>query len=227
MPLVLIRSGSGGPEGRRRGRPDHPLHRRIGRLRNLRRLPSTSRPRSRAPARRRGAPHGMRAPGRPVRPSRRMLCVHGYIGVHKDRTAAAQPAGCGSGHGRRRDPQVAVVRVDVRQQERARRAREDLVEGAVLLDAGGAETAPFFWPAWWLLGQDDRHGWPRCGEIDIMEAPSSASTHGQVHQGTHSPHSGGQGAVGVGVTPTISSWGSDFQSMLIDWVPIHDRARRA
>jgi beta-glucanase (GH16 family) len=48
-------------------------------------------------------------------------------------------------------------------------------------------TGGGIWPAWWLLGPDDRIGWPSCGEIDIMEAPSSPGTRGQIHQGTHSP----------------------------------------
>lgn len=39
------------------------------------------------------------------------------------------------------------------------------------------------WPAWWLLGEDDRFGWPDCGEIDVVEAPCGPGTAGQVHQG--------------------------------------------
>lgn len=75
------------------------------------------------------------------------------------------------------------------------------------------------WPAWWLLGQDDRYGWPRCGEIDIMEAPSSASTYGQVHQGTHCPHRTEATAVGVGVAPSVGTWGTGFHTYAIDWTP--------
>jgi len=74
------------------------------------------------------------------------------------------------------------------------------------------------WPAWWLLGPDDRYGWPACGEVDIMEAPSSAGTAGQVHQGTHSPAPGG-GEVSVGVTPSCGAWGADFHVYGVDWTP--------
>ena len=36
-------------------------------------------------------------------------------------------------------------------------------------------TANGLWPAFWLLGADyDTNGWPRCGEIDIMEMGNSA-----------------------------------------------------
>ena len=40
------------------------------------------------------------------------------------------------------------------------------------------------WPAFWALGNDiDREGWPRSGEIDIMEVigSSPSKTHGSIH----------------------------------------------
>lgn len=40
------------------------------------------------------------------------------------------------------------------------------------------------WPAFWMLGQDiDDVGWPRCGEIDVMEnfGTDPAIVHGTVH----------------------------------------------
>lgn len=80
-------------------------------------------------------------------------------------------------------------------------------------------TGTGVWPAWWLLGPDDRYGWPCCGEIDIMEAPSSAGIHGQIHQGTHSPHATGASAVSVGVPPSSGDWGGDFHTYAIDWAP--------
>ncbi|MEV0267910.1 glycoside hydrolase family 16 protein [Hamadaea sp. NPDC050747] len=74
------------------------------------------------------------------------------------------------------------------------------------------------WPAFWLLGEDDRVGWPDCGEIDIVEAPNSPSTAGQVHQGTHSPSLLDAGSVAVGVPPTSGDW-RGFHTYAVDWQP--------
>jgi beta-glucanase (GH16 family) len=75
------------------------------------------------------------------------------------------------------------------------------------------------WPAWWLLGEDDRFGWPDCGEIDIMEAPCGPDTGGQVHQGTHSPPVGAGTAVGVGVRPSAGQWSDAFHTYAAVWRP--------
>jgi beta-glucanase (GH16 family) len=78
------------------------------------------------------------------------------------------------------------------------------------------------WPAWWLLGEDDRFGWPECGEIDVMEAPRCPEAVGQVHQGTHSPRRGGapSGAgVGVGVRPSSGRWAGSFHRYAVRWRP--------
>lgn len=93
-------------------------------------------------------------------------------------------------------------------------------------------TAPGVWPAFWLLGEDDRYGWPGCGEIDIMEAPASAGTTGQIHQGVHCPPAGGgagagaatagaaaPGAVSVGVPPSTGEWGTGFHTYAARWTP--------
>jgi beta-glucanase (GH16 family) len=88
-------------------------------------------------------------------------------------------------------------------------------------------TGTGVWPAFWLLGQDDRYGWPGCGEIDVMEAPSSDGTRGEVHQGTHSPRAEGTdsphartgAAVGAGVTPSLGHWGDGFHTYAVDWAP--------
>lgn len=40
------------------------------------------------------------------------------------------------------------------------------IEASVMLP----KTANGLWPAFWMMGNDyDRNGWPRCGEIDILE----------------------------------------------------------
>jgi beta-glucanase (GH16 family) len=80
-------------------------------------------------------------------------------------------------------------------------------------------TGAGIWPAWWLLGEDDVYGWPDCGEIDIMEAPSGPTTVGQVHQGTHSPAGDGRGEVAVGVPPSLGGWGSAAHVYAVTWSP--------
>lgn len=73
------------------------------------------------------------------------------------------------------------------------------------------------WPAFWLLGEDDRHGWPECGEIDIMEAPAGPDTKGQVHQGLHCPSVDGGSASSVGVPPSAGRWDDDFHVYAVVW----------
>jgi beta-glucanase (GH16 family) len=73
-------------------------------------------------------------------------------------------------------------------------------------------TGRGIWPAFWLLGRDDVYGWPLCGEIDVMEAPSSATTVNQVHQGTHSPSAHDAGPVAVRIPPALADWGQGFHT---------------
>lgn len=51
------------------------------------------------------------------------------------------------------------------------------------------------WPAFWTLGQSyNTVGWPRCGEIDIMEAINAENfTHGAIHWNVESVEYNGQG----------------------------------
>ena len=52
------------------------------------------------------------------------------------------------------------------------------------------------WPAFWALGEDQKAvGWPRCGEIDVMENIGKEPT--RVHATVHGPgYSGGKGVGG-------------------------------
>jgi beta-glucanase (GH16 family) len=66
------------------------------------------------------------------------------------------------------------------------------------------------WPAFWLLGADcATTGWPRCGEIDIME--NIGKEPGIVHGTLHGPGFSGDQAFGApsslapAPTPTIST----------------------
>jgi beta-glucanase (GH16 family) len=73
------------------------------------------------------------------------------------------------------------------------------------------------WPAFWLVGADeDTTPWPECGEIDVMELVSGATT----YQTTiHGPNSGGPDTYQVdfrGPTPDLST---DFHEYWVDHVP--------
>jgi beta-glucanase (GH16 family) len=77
------------------------------------------------------------------------------------------------------------------------------------------------WPAFWMLGADvDKTGWPRCGEIDIMEniGKEPSKIHGSVH---------GPGPLGSGTDDVTAAYSfpghqrfSDaFHVFAIEWEP--------
>lgn len=75
---------------------------------------------------------------------------------------------------------------------------------------------PGIWPAFWLLGADyNTVGWPRCGEIDIME--NKGWQPGVVSSALHFPgHSGGNP-----ITQTFgyehSRFDTDFHLYAVEW----------
>jgi beta-glucanase (GH16 family) len=74
------------------------------------------------------------------------------------------------------------------------------------------------WPAFWMLGDDiSTVGWPRCGEIDIMEnvGKEPALVHGSLH-------GAGNGAPTADLTSKFSlpgnpSLSDDFHVYAVDW----------
>lgn len=74
------------------------------------------------------------------------------------------------------------------------------------------------WPAFWLLGADIRTaGWPRCGEIDIMEniGREPATVHGTLH----GPGYSGEHAFGSPSTLARGAFADGFHVFAVEWEP--------
>lgn len=77
-------------------------------------------------------------------------------------------------------------------------------------------TGKGIWPAFWMLGEDiTGAGWPRCGEIDIMENVGDPHT---VYGTIHGPgYSGGNGIGRPMVLGEVLNEG--FHTYAIEWTP--------
>jgi beta-glucanase (GH16 family) len=73
------------------------------------------------------------------------------------------------------------------------------------------------WPAFWMLGGNiDQVGWPRSGEIDIME--NIGREPAMVHGTMHGPgYSGGSGIGGSYVLPTGAAFADDYHVYSVEW----------
>jgi len=73
------------------------------------------------------------------------------------------------------------------------------------------------WPAFWMLGRDiDSAGWPRSGEIDIMEniGKEPYTVHGTIHG---PGYSGGNGIGGP--YQLVTPFADDFHVFAVEWEP--------
>lgn len=83
-------------------------------------------------------------------------------------------------------------------------------------------TGAGVWPAFWLVGDDNlpESAWPRCGELDVMEATTAPGLAGLVHQGTHNPGNVNRSQdVTAGVAPVAGDWGAGFHVYTAQWTP--------
>ena len=73
------------------------------------------------------------------------------------------------------------------------------------------------WPAFWMLGDDiEKKGWPKCGEIDMMEniGKEPALVHGTIHGPGYS------GDKGIGAPFELSAsqrFADDFHVYAVEW----------
>ena len=75
------------------------------------------------------------------------------------------------------------------------------------------------WPAFWMLGDDiGKVGWPKCGEIDIMEniGKEPATVHGTIHG---PGYSGDQGISAPYSLPPDQHFADDFHLYAVEWEP--------
>ena len=76
------------------------------------------------------------------------------------------------------------------------------------------------WPAFWMLGNDiATNGWPKCGEIDIME--NIGREPGMVHGSLHGPSSSGAtfDETSPVSLPDNANFADDFHVYAIEWDP--------
>jgi beta-glucanase (GH16 family) len=74
------------------------------------------------------------------------------------------------------------------------------------------------WPAFWLLGADCKTtGWPRCGEIDIME--NIGKEPGMVHGTIHGPGFSGEHAFGGPNSLESGAFADGFHVFAVEWEP--------
>jgi len=78
-------------------------------------------------------------------------------------------------------------------------------------------TGQGVWSAFWMLGDNfDKVGWPRCGEIDIMENIGEPTT---VYGTLHGPGYSGRDGIGSSYTPAGISLSEGFHVYVVEWAP--------
>ncbi|MDY3530243.1 glycoside hydrolase family 16 protein [Riemerella anatipestifer] len=75
---------------------------------------------------------------------------------------------------------------------------------------------PGLWPAFWILGNNvDTQGWPKCGEIDIMELKGNIPN--VVHGSLHGPGYSAGNAITKSYGLKNSRFDADFHVFSVEW----------
>jgi beta-glucanase (GH16 family) len=76
------------------------------------------------------------------------------------------------------------------------------------------------WPAFWMLGQDiSSAGWPKCGEVDIME--NVGKEPGTIHGSLHGPSTVAPTSdlTSIFTLPAGQNFAADFHLYVVEWEP--------
>jgi beta-glucanase (GH16 family) len=74
------------------------------------------------------------------------------------------------------------------------------------------------WPAFWMLGRNfSSVGWPKCGEIDIMEMIGGDGRENTVHGTVHWDNNGSYASYGKSVSLPSGIFADDFHIFSIEW----------
>lgn len=80
------------------------------------------------------------------------------------------------------------------------------------------------WPAFWAMGDNfDVVGWPRCGEIDIMEFVGGPTRNNQVHGTVHWDNNGSHAQHGGSYRLPSGIFADDFHTFSVVWTPQYIR----
>jgi beta-glucanase (GH16 family) len=159
-----------------------------------------------------------------------------------EQTGAPDPAKWGYEHGRIRNGEAQFYTTDRRENARVEggqlviTARREPWEGAAITSASVVSEGKFTfkygkleirakiptgrgaWPALWLLGANWRKvGWPRCGEIDLME--NVGFDPDKVHFTVHTQAFNHTKNTGVGRAITVPRPYADFHAYGLIWTP--------
>jgi beta-glucanase (GH16 family) len=82
-------------------------------------------------------------------------------------------------------------------------------------------SAHGLWPAFWLLGADIKTvGWPKCGEIDVMENFGPPHDDARMNRSTlHGPGYQGTGITSTFRLPAGQSFSDNFHVFAMEWKP--------